>query len=193
MFVYCFSRHFSRLEDTRKGLDLDVFIENPISVGSHVEVANAGCKLQQSSLILPPKNGSPKRQITVHPGMLRMNVDEFRWYIIILLYSYWDIFEVSSCERFYLQFAIVFVIPTQPMKNICKWGILHCHEQRVQILFPGSSVVSLVFKARNPPAWQHLTAVTAQVAVYQIFYHCGYLLKPDVELSMRATLRAPVG
>ncbi|CAL1139678.1 unnamed protein product, partial [Cladocopium goreaui] len=29
------------------------------------------------------------------------------------------------------------------------------------------------------------------VAVYQIFYHCGYLLKPDVELSMRATLRAP--
>ena len=86
MFVYCFSRHFSRLEDTRKGLDLDVFIENPISVGSHVEVANAGCKLQQSSLILPPKNGSPKRQITVHPGMLRMNVDEFRWYIIILLY-----------------------------------------------------------------------------------------------------------
>ena len=41
--------------------------------------------------------------------------------------------------------------------------------------------------------WQHLTVVTAQVAVYQIFYHCGYLLKPDVELSMRATFRAPVG
>ena len=31
-----------------------------------------------------------------------------------------------------------------------------------------------------------------QVAVYQIFYQCRYLLKPDVELSMRATLRAPV-
>lgn len=64
MFVYCFSRHFSRLEDTMKGLDLDVFIETPISVGSHVEVANAGCKLQRRKpLILPPKNGSPKRQI----------------------------------------------------------------------------------------------------------------------------------
>ena len=77
MFVYCFSRHFSRLEDTMKGLDLDVFIETPISVGSHVEVANAGCKLQRRKpLILPPKNGSPKRQIRETSGDV---ADECRW------------------------------------------------------------------------------------------------------------------
>ena len=31
-----------------------------------------------------------------------------------------------------------------------------------------------------------------EVAGYQIVYQCQYLMKPDVELSMRATLRAPV-